>query len=147
MSVWIGVDPGAKRIGIARSDGLGMLATPTRIVDRVELLIEYAASFGADLAGVVVGLPRNMDGSFGPMARSAYEFALKLRATLTQSVVLWDERLTTQAALERRRETGRKYRETEDAQAAAILLQSFLDAGRPLREDPAELLRAPTINP
>ena len=70
MSVWIGVDPGEKRIGISRGDPLGVLATPRGVVaTRVELVqwIETAdQEFG--VAGVLIGMPRNMDGSFGPMA-------------------------------------------------------------------------------
>jgi putative Holliday junction resolvase len=140
MKFWIGIDPGAKRIGIARADPLGLLASPVEIVDRVEAVLARLSAGAGEIAGVVVGLPRNMDGSYGPMARRSYQFAQRLRAATPVPVVLWDERLTSREVRARRREAGLSVSRPDDAAAAAVLLQSYLDAGRPLRSDPAELL-------
>ncbi|RTZ90953.1 MAG: Holliday junction resolvase RuvX [Bacillota bacterium] len=138
MSVWIGVDPGEKRNGLARADGLGVLATPRGVVgnrdDLVSWILETDSEHG--VAGVVIGMPRNMDGSFGPMAIRSLQLVRWLRERIDFPVQLWDERLTSAQA---KALGGSK---ELDARAAAILLQSFLDAGAPDSPDPPGLLEA-----
>jgi len=107
------------------------MAHPVGILASEAELLAYLDEVGDELAGVVVGLPRNMDGTYGPMARRSLELVQRLRAARPFRFVLWDERLTTQAA---RRISAAG--EEVDHRAAAILLQSFLEAGSPEKEDP-----------
>ena len=130
----MGLDPGTKRIGVAVSDGLRMTATALEAVPRTKFtrdaarLAEIAA--GRGIVGVVVGLPRNMDGSEGPRAQSARAFARNVAEALGLPVALWDERLTT-AAAERmllEADSSRKRRsQVIDRLAAAHILQGALD--------------------
>ncbi|HRJ72025.1 MAG TPA: Holliday junction resolvase RuvX [Terrimicrobiaceae bacterium] len=130
----LGIDTGDARVGVAISDELGMLAHPletietakTRPVDRIATIVAEK-SVGA----IVVGLPRNMDGSFGPAAEKARAFMEELRQRVPCRVVSWDERLTTVSAQRALREAGRNaknQRSVIDQAAAQILLQSWLDA-------------------
>ena len=139
MKVWAGVDPGEKRVGVARCDALGMLAHPIGIAKgREELaawLLEWQESHNLD--GVVVGVPRNMDGSYGPMARRSMDLVTYLREQVHFSVFLWDERLTT--AQVTRQRGGKRREEAIDHEVAAVILQSYLDAGCPPVPDPSEL--------
>jgi putative Holliday junction resolvase len=80
---------------------------------------------------IVVGVPRNMDGSFGPAAEKARALIERLRASVPCQVIPWDERLTTVSAQRALREAGRKaknQRSVIDQAAAQILLQSWIDA-------------------
>jgi len=130
----LGVDTGDRRCGLALSDDLRMLAHPLETVDVVETDVfarieEIVKS--RRVARVVTGHPRNMDGSYGPRAEKAREFAEKLRLRLPCPVELWDERLTTVAASRALREAGRDARKQKaviDQAAAQIILQSWLDA-------------------
>ncbi|MEM7262315.1 MAG: Holliday junction resolvase RuvX [Planctomycetota bacterium] len=138
MKAWVGVDPGEKRIGVARSDLMGMIAQPHSIVATPAELVTLLTGWSDEVHGVIVGLPRNMDGSYGPLARRSKVFVDDLRLKVPFPVYLWDERLTTQQA---KRMGGRGDR--VDDRAAAILLQSYLDAGTPPMDDPAELGESP----
>jgi putative Holliday junction resolvase len=132
---YLGVDLGAKRVGVALSDPTGILASP--LVTFAHRSLREDAAHVASLCAthgverVVVGWPRNMDGSVGPAARQAEAFAARLRADTGLPVELWDERLSTVAADRAmirggaRRETRR---EARDRVAAAVVLQSRLDA-------------------
>ena len=126
------VDLGSARTGIAVSDELGMLAQPWKTLPGGEASLEAVVSAVEEMkpGRILVGLPRNMDGSYGPAAESAKSFAEKLRARVSCPVDLWDERLTTVAAQRSLRESGRKARDQRgviDQVAAQILLQSWLD--------------------
>ncbi len=134
MNRWIGVDPGEKRIGVARSDAMAMIAQPDSIVGSLPELVVLLSKFEGEIRGVIVGLPRNMNGSYGPLAQRSKAFVDALRPQVEVPVYLWDERLTTQQA---RRLPGAGQR--VDDKAAAILLQSYLDAGTPEVPDPPEL--------
>ena len=138
MSVWVGVDPGEKRIGCARGDSLGVLATPRAVVGSKEELLAWFLQVDQefDLAGVVVGMPRNMDGSFGPMAIRSLVLVRWIREQVDFPVILWDERLTSVQAGRLGGESGL------DEKAAAILLQCYLDAGTPDHPDPPGLIEA-----
>jgi putative Holliday junction resolvase len=130
----LGIDLGLKRVGLAFSDDLGMLAHPleTFPAESEKKLMERIAAIVRERAieCVVVGLPRNMDGTRGPAATAASTFAEKLRTQLPCAVVTWDERLTTVAANRALREVGHETRTTRgqvDQVAAQMILQSYLD--------------------
>ena len=130
----MGLDPGTKTIGVAVSDGLRMSATPLETLRRGKFQAD-AARLGEivrsrGVAGVVIGLPRNMDGSEGPRAQSARAFARNVAAALGLPVVLWDERMTTMAAermLIEADASRRRRAEVIDKVAAAYILQGVLD--------------------
>jgi putative Holliday junction resolvase len=132
MSRTMAVDLGAARTGVAVSDELGMLAQPWKTLPGGEASLEAVVAAAAELqpGRILVGLPRNMDGTYGPAAEGARAFAEKLRSRVACPVELWDERLTTVAAQRALRESGRKARDQRgvvDQVAAQILLQSWLD--------------------
>ena len=132
MSRTMAVDLGTARTGIAVSDELGMLAQPWKTLPGGAASLEaVVAAVGEILPGhILVGLPRNMNGTFGPAAENARAFAENLRARVACPVDLWDERLTTVAAQRALRESGcnaRDQRGGVDQVAAQILLQSWLD--------------------
>lgn len=131
----LGIDHGDARIGVAISDDLGMLAHPLEtihikeVADPVARIAELVAS--RDVGHIILGLPRNMDGSYGPAAEKVRAFAEKLRAECTCEVKLWDERLTSVAAQRSLHEAGRKVkdsREVIDQVAAQLILQGWLDS-------------------
>lgn len=131
----LGLDPGSKRIGVAVSDATRIIASPLEIVTRVKFGVDaekiLALFDGRACAALVVGLPRNMDGSEGPSAQSARAFARNLLNVRDVPLLLWDERLST-AAVTRTlidADTSRKRRgEVVDKLAAAYALQGVLDA-------------------
>lgn len=133
----IGLDLGEKTIGVAVSDTLLTVASPRVTLKRrkfplnaaeLEVLIEAEGA-----AGLVIGLPLNMDGSAGPAAQSARAFARNFAARTELPILLQDERLST-AAVTRTlidADTSRKRRgEVVDKMAAAYILQGALDALR-----------------
>jgi putative Holliday junction resolvase len=131
----IGLDLGTQTIGVATCDAGWRFATAGKTMAR--------SKFGADaaklaelararkVAGFVIGLPRNMDGSEGPRAQASRAYARNLAAKLGLPVLLWDERWSTQSA-ERdliAQDTSRKKRgEVIDSHAAAVILQGAIDA-------------------
>ena len=135
MPRWLGVDLGEKRIGLAISDPDGFLATAREVCEVStprEALQRISAAYRAlGAQGIVVGLPLNMDGSRGPAALKAEQFAKELAQSLNVPVKLWDERLTTKAAHAAMIQAGarrEKRRGVVDKLAAQLMLQSFLDA-------------------
>jgi putative Holliday junction resolvase len=136
-----GIDYGQARVGIAVSDDLGLMAHPRPHLDgrNRSALFDALKAFAAQegIEQFVVGLPRNLDGSEGTSARRARHFARLLERTTGVPVQFVDEWLTTQEATRRLREQGvdaRRGRARVDSAAAAILLQSFLDARPAARE-------------
>lgn len=132
MSRVMAIDLGSARTGVAVSDELGMLAQPWKTLPGGDSALDAVTAAVAEVrpSRVLVGLPRNMDGTYGPAAESARAFAEKLRVVADCPVDLWDERLTTVAAQRALRESGRKARDQRgviDQVAAQILLQSWLD--------------------
>ena len=134
MNRSLGIDLGDARVGVAVSDDLGMLAHPMdtiqvkagRVMQRI---LEIAKE--KETQTIVVGMPRNMDGSFGPAAVKAREFIEALKLETTCRVVPWDERLTTVSAQRSLHEAGKNARDQKamiDQVAAQILLQSWLDS-------------------
>lgn len=137
----MGLDVGDKRIGVALSDELGLTAQGLTVLRRRGLDADLAAL--RELAGahgvacVVVGLPRNLDGSLGPQGEKVLAFVDRLARELGLPVETWDERLTTRAA-ERALIAGdlsrARRRQVVDKVAAALILQGYLDAGRARRQ-------------
>jgi putative Holliday junction resolvase len=133
----LGIDPGAKRVGLAISDARLVLATPRGAIPRGRMAAMRAALaplLGQGVGGLVMGLPLSMDGSVGPAAQAARDFAHALSASLGLPAALWDERLSTAAAQRAllaadvsRARRGR----VVDGMAAAWVLQAALDASRP----------------
>jgi len=134
MSRALGIDLGDARVGVAVSDELGLLAHPLETIQVkaggvVKRVLGLAGEKGAGT--IVVGMPRNMDGSYGPAAEKSRAFIAELQAGGGVRVVAWDERLTTVAAERSLHEAGRKARDHRaviDQVAAQILLQSWLDS-------------------
>lgn len=128
----LGVDPGSARIGLALSDELGCMAHPLRTLKvSPESAADIAAA--AEESGsrtIVIGLPRNMNGTYGPAAEKSRVLAEAVRQRTSAKVILWDERLTTAAATKRLQEAGRNSREQRgviDQAAAVQILQDWLD--------------------
>jgi putative Holliday junction resolvase len=146
FGVRLGIDPGDARIGVARSDPSGMLATPVETVSRGEGDLERIAAILEEEAAVevVVGLPRSLSGREGPAAAKVREFAVALaRRVDPVPVRLCDERLTTVTAESMLRERGRKgakRRAVVDQAAAVVILQNALDTERARGAAPGELV-------
>lgn len=134
MNRSLGIDLGDARVGVAVSDDLGMLAHPLETIQvktgRVmQRILEIAKE--KETRTIVVGMPRNMDGTFGPAAVKAREFIEALKLETSCRVVPWDERLTTVSAQRSLHEAGKNARDQKamiDQVAAQILLQSWLDS-------------------
>ncbi len=127
----LGIDYGTKRIGLALSDELGFTAQPLPFVDadKPQQIAEIAAQRG--VTRIVIGIPRNMDGSYGPSADAARQLAQKLKEWMSIPIETWDERLTTSQAnrvLVEGNVSRAKRKEKIDSMAAQLLLQSYLDA-------------------
>ena len=134
----LAIDLGKKRTGLAISDPTGLIARPLEVVPCGDA---PAAVLGAvepvvseyEVDRLVVGLPRRMDGGEGDEAAAARAVAAHLEAALARPVELWDERLTTVEATQRMIDAGsskRRRRTDVDMVAAAVILQSYLDAQR-----------------
>lgn len=135
-----GLDLGTVTIGVAVSDAMRSIATPLETVKRKKFGVDAARLLeiikGRDLAGIVLGLPYNMDGSEGPRCQSTRAFARNLEKLTDLPITFWDERLSTVAA-ERallEADTSRKRREEViDHVAAGYILQGVLDRMQHLR--------------
>lgn len=138
MGRLLGVDPGAKRIGLALSDESQFLAQPLTTLTRragkrfpMHRLLAQVEQHA--VTGVVVGLPLDLDGSEGTAAAAARALASDIARHAGQPVELWDERFTTARALQAVREmagTTKGRKADVDALAATVLLQTYLDARR-----------------
>jgi putative Holliday junction resolvase len=137
--VWLGVDVGAVRIGVARSDPRGVLAVPLETIRRdvyrgtdLDRLVVLMAEY--EVVGVVVGLPRTLAGRDGPAVTAAREFGAALAERIAPiSLQYSDERMTTVVAqrnLSASGVRGRAQRVIVDQAAAVEILQSFLESGR-----------------
>ncbi|MBM7520197.1 Holliday junction resolvase RuvX [Nocardioides nitrophenolicus] len=143
--VRLGVDPGDARIGVARSDPSGMLATPVETVRRGngDLRRIHRILAEENAVEVVMGLPRSLGGGEGPAALKTREFAVRLaRRIAPVPVRLVDERLTTVTAeaMLRDQRKGAKRRAVVDQVAAVVILQQALDAERATGNPPGELV-------
>lgn len=129
----LAVDLGKARTGLAICDEGEVLASPVRVIsernwDRLtSMIVQEAKTLSAKQ--IVVGLPRNMDGSEGESAQNARAFAERLKALTSIPIVLWDERGTTITAHEYLNDTdtrGKKRKAVIDAVAATVILQDYL---------------------
>ena len=133
----LALDHGSKRIGVAVSDETKTIAQPLEYIP-AEPFADFLARLKLLLAEkeidlILLGLPRNMDGSFGPAAQKVEAFAAVLKSAVTVPIKMWDERLTSTMAnriLIQGRVRRDKRKEKVDKMAAAILLQSYLDMGQ-----------------
>lgn len=142
MRAILALDPGTKTIGVAASDRMLTSANPVCAVKRGKFaadaarLLEIARE--RDVGGIIVGLPRNMDGSEGPRCQSSRALARNLEGVTDLPIAFWDERLSTVAAERALLEADltRKRRSTVvDAVAAAYILQGALDRLRHMRDE------------
>jgi putative Holliday junction resolvase len=146
FGVRLGIDPGDARIGVARSDPSGFLATPVETVRRGKGDLARIAALAAEdeAIEVVVGLPRSLSGGEGPAAAKTREFAARLaRRVAPVPVRLVDERLTTVSAEAMLRDRGRKAgkrRAVVDQAAAVLILQHALDTERATGAAPGEIV-------
>jgi putative Holliday junction resolvase len=130
----LALDHGTVRIGVAVSDELKMIASPLEYIP-AEPFANFLARLKEilrekEVEVIVIGMPRNMDGSYGPAALKVREFVAVLREALTVPIHTLDERLTTvqaQRYLIQGQVRRRQRKEKVDQTAAAILLQSYLD--------------------
>ena len=144
--VRIGIDPGDARIGVARSDPTGFLATPVETVRRGRGDLARIARLAreAEAVEIVVGLPRSLSGGEGPAAARVRDFAGALAVRVRPVPVrLQDERLTTVSAEAMLRDRGKKgasRRAVVDQAAAVLILQHALDTERETGRPPGEIV-------
>jgi putative Holliday junction resolvase len=131
----LAIDHGTKRMGLAISDEMRLIAQPLGCLPAEPFSVFLAQLKDIlrdrEVALILVGMPRNMDGSYGPAALKVQEFAAVLRETTAVPVRTWDERLTSVQANRSLIEAGtRRSRRKEkvDQTAAALLLQNYLDS-------------------
>lgn len=143
MRPLLALDLGTKTLGVAASDGLLSSANPVETIKRTKFTADadrlLAIAADRDAAGLILGLPRNMDGSEGPRCQSTRAFARNLAARTDLPITFWDERLSTVAAERALIEadlTRKRRSEVIDAVAAAYILQGALDRIRHLKANP-----------
>ena len=132
----LGIDPGRKQVGLALSDVSRMVATPFETVKRGKLgaMVVHIRAIAQqhEVAGMVVGIPLSLDGTFGPAAQAAKDWAIALAEQTGLPACLWDERLSSSAVnrmLIQEADLSRKKREgVVDQLAAAYILQAALDS-------------------
>ncbi|MFT9399459.1 Holliday junction resolvase RuvX [Acetobacter sp.] len=132
----LGVDPGRKQVGLALSDVSRVVASPFQTVKRGKLTAMVAhirqIAQQQEVAGMIVGIPLSLDGSFGPAAQAAKDWAMALSDQTGLPTCLWDERLSSSAVnrmLIKEADLSRKKREgVVDQLAAAYILQAALDS-------------------
>jgi putative Holliday junction resolvase len=131
----LALDHGTKRVGVAVSDPMKVIAQPLEYIapepfaDFLARLKEILRDQEVEL--ILIGMPRNMDGSYGPAALKVQEFVAALKGAITVPIQTWDERLTSAQAnrfLIQSNVRRDKRKEKVDKTAAAILLQSYLDS-------------------
>jgi putative Holliday junction resolvase len=135
MARLLSLDLGERRIGVAICDPTGTLARPLTTIHRAsrredfDAIAELVSS--NEVERIIVGLPLSLDGAEGPQARRVKRYADRLAQAVDVPLEFWDERYSSQEAAEILGKTGRKQRDVRnriDATAAAVILQSYLDA-------------------
>jgi putative Holliday junction resolvase len=146
----LALDVGDRRIGVAVSDECGLLASPLTVIRRASKTEDYAVISRLVLehrAGIlVIGHPLNADGSAGPQAQRIERYAAALERALQSQdlnlpIVLWDEHSSTLRAQQAMIAAGRKAKDRRtriDAVAAAVILQDYMEAKRPVSSSEAE---------
>ncbi len=136
MARIIGLDPGERRVGVAVADPTGTIASPDRFIDRTkENVLDAVVTMcnELDVSLIVVGLPISLDGTEGPAAEAARRFGTEVAGVVDVDVVYHDERFTTVTADQALISGGvrrRKRKDKRDQVAAAVMLQTYLDARR-----------------
>lgn len=131
----LGLDLGTKTIGLAVSDSAFLVASPVETLKRTKFTADAARLMAIvaekEVGGLVLGLPRNMDGSEGPRAQSTRAFAQNMSGKTDLPITFWDERLSSAEAervlIDQADMTRKRRGEVIDKMAAAIILQNFLD--------------------
>jgi putative Holliday junction resolvase len=141
----LGIDFGERRIGLALSDPLGIIAQPYLTFDtkkdgdffkKIEELIEKE-----NITDIVLGMPRNMDGSIGEKGKTVLEFSKKLSSRTRIPIIFRDERLSSVESLRTLREAGaklRKHKKAVDRLSASFILQGYLDSIRAKKNEKPE---------
>lgn len=132
----LGIDFGDRRIGLAKSDPMGMLASGMDTFvwkDDLEIPVKHIVDLTKQykFEKIVIGMPKNMDGSQGHRADATRRFALALEKEVDVEISFWDERLTTVSAMRTLRAQGKKAAKNKgavDRAAACHILQSYLDS-------------------
>jgi putative Holliday junction resolvase len=133
---YLGLDIGDRWMGVAVSDPSAMLASPLTIIKRTREADDLAAINEIirqnEIGRVIIGLPRSLNGSLGPQAEKVQQFADSLKQHIEVPLEYRDERLTTASARRLMRQSAGKSRvkTRDDAVAAALILQGFLDEAR-----------------
>jgi putative Holliday junction resolvase len=135
----LGIDYGTVRIGLALSDPTGILASPLPFLENqapqqvTNALSELIQTH--QIAGLVIGLPRNMDGTYGPSAQKVRDFIAQIQKSISLPVTQIDERLTTAQASKQLSGIGlnqKDLRKKIDSSSACLILQQYLDRNTPL---------------
>jgi putative holliday junction resolvase len=133
----LGIDFGTRRIGLALSDPTGTLASPLPFLENngaqevVSRLKELVAT--REIETIVVGLPRNMDGTYGASAEKVRSFVAQIQPHISAKILTQDERLTTSQASRDLAQMGlsqKELRQKVDSSSATLILQQFLDRTR-----------------
>ena len=131
----MGLDIGEKRIGVALSDPLGIMASALTVIERttdyaaIKQIVELAHQ--NEVERIIIGLPRSLDGSLGKQAQAVQVFIELLKSQTELPIITWDERFSTVAAERTLLEAGTKRdkrKKHRDAVAAAFILQGYLDS-------------------
>jgi putative Holliday junction resolvase len=141
LSRILGIDFGERRIGLALSDALGITAQglPTLDTKETKDVFAHLESIVKDknVTKVVVGMPKNMNGSIGLKGIKVKKFIQELIKKIKIDVIPWDERLTSVQSLKAMREMGtkQKHKDVTDRISATLILQNYLDSTRPMTND------------
>lgn len=139
MSRLLGIDYGTVRIGLALSDPTRTLASllpfldnksPQQVIAAITALIETH-----QITGLVIGMPRNMDGTYGPSAQKVMDFIAQIQKSISLPITPIDERLTTAQASKQLSSIGlnqKQLRKKVDSSSASLILQQYLDRNTPL---------------
>ncbi len=139
MSRLLGIDFGTVRIGLSLSDPTGTLASPLpfldnkspqQVISAITALIETH-----QITGLVIGMPRNMDGTYGPSAQKVRDFIAQIQKSISLPITPIDERLTTAQASKQLSGIGlnqKQLRKKVDSSSACLILQQYLDRNTPL---------------
>ena len=139
MSRYLGIDFGTVRIGLALSDPTGTLCSPLPFLENksIQQVISDLAALVTthEVIGLVVGLPRNMDGTYGPSAQKVMDFITQIQGQIPLPIQTIDERLTTAQASKQLSAIGfnqKQLRKKIDSSSASLILQQYLDRNTPL---------------
>ena len=139
MSRLLGIDFGTVRIGLSLSDPTRTLASPlpfldnnspSQVISALSMLIETN-----QITGLVIGMPRNMDGTYGPSAQKVRDFIAQIQKSISLPITPIDERLTTAQASKQLSGIGlnqKQLRKKVDSSSASLILQQYLDRNIPL---------------